>query len=280
MCIWDLMHGSEGWMQSLLHVHIEPQELDLLGSGKSQFCIQFTPYYDWRDSLGKRRAPSKEVSPTNKKSYSSLWCNGTKITWTASIQKPRELPKGTFLLCGDQAWAGIPSQLQGGPCMLGRLSLLALGKTQLFNWKKETQLTCQNRATLELDPNCDSQVVSWSFSKRIAASLFLPWAVAAKALSELSHLECWMGKQANLTSKALAQLLEDEETTRHATLQNRAAIDYLLLLHGHRCEEFEGLCCLNLSSNARSIHKTLQEMQQELHQLRTEGADWLQNLLR
>lgn len=111
------------------------------------------------------------------------------------------------------------------------------------------------------------------------ASIFLPWVAAAKALGELSHLECWLGKQANLTSSALAELLEDEETTRHATLQNRAAIDFLLLAHGHGCEEFEGMCCLNLSSNSQSIHKMLWEMKDQLHQLKEEGADWLKNLM-
>lgn len=66
-------------------------------------------------------------------------------------------------------------------------------------------------------------------------SVFLPWVAAAKALGELGTLECWVAKQANLTSTAVSDLLEDEKITRKAALQNRAAIDYLLLLHNRDC---------------------------------------------
>ncbi|KFV75694.1 hypothetical protein N308_03265, partial [Struthio camelus australis] len=37
-----------------------------------------------------------------------------------------------------------------------------------------------------------------------------------------------------------------------------AAIDFLLLAHGHNCKDFESMCCFNLSSNSESIHKQLQ----------------------
>ncbi|KFO55894.1 hypothetical protein N302_02521, partial [Corvus brachyrhynchos] len=131
----------------------------------------------------------------------------------------------------------------------------------------------------QLDPNCDSEVVSWSLSKRIAASYFLSGVAAAKDLGELTHLECCIGKHANLTSNALSQLLEDEETTRHATLQNRAAINFLLLSHGHSCEEFKGLCCFNLSSHSQSIHATIQKMKDQIKELKVEGeSDWVGNL--
>lgn len=51
-------------------------------------------------------------------------------------------------------------------------------------------------------------------------------------------------------------LLEDEEVTRQDTLQNREAMDFLLLLHGHECEDF----CLNLTSKAHNIHTALREI--------------------
>uniref|UniRef100_A0A8C3UM79 NmrA-like family domain-containing protein 1 n=1 Tax=Catharus ustulatus TaxID=91951 RepID=A0A8C3UM79_CATUS len=88
----------------------------------------------------------------------------------------------------------------------------------------------------------------------------LPWVAAAKALGGLGHLECWVVKQANLTSTAISFLLEDDKTTRQATFQNHAAIDFLLLLHGHECQEFEGLCCMNLASKAPNIHTALRDM--------------------
>lgn len=116
---WDLAKHWNAWMQSFPHAHTEPQELDLLGSAKARSCVHFNPIYQWQDSHQGQQTPSKEVSPTNKKDYSSTWCNSTDITQATSIQKPRELPKGIFLLCGERAWAGISSWLRGGPCTLG-----------------------------------------------------------------------------------------------------------------------------------------------------------------
>lgn len=112
-----------------------------------------------------------------------------------------------------------------------------------------------------MDPNYDSEIFHWTKSKRVAVSLFLPWVAAAKALGEVGHLECWAVKQANLISTAISSLLEDKEISRQATLQNHADIDFLLLLHGHECQECEGLCCMNLTSKAPNIHAALQDDQ-------------------
>lgn len=50
----------------------------------------------------------------------------------------------------------------------------------------------------------------------------------------------------------------------------KAAIDFLLLAHGHRCEEFEGLCCFNLTSHGMSIHSCIHEIQSAVQKLKTE----------
>ncbi|KFP69866.1 hypothetical protein N310_14075, partial [Acanthisitta chloris] len=39
-----------------------------------------------------------------------------------------------------------------------------------------------------------------------------------------------------------------------------AAIYFLLLAHGHGCEDFEGMCCMNLSDNSQSIFASIQEL--------------------
>ncbi|KFV39089.1 hypothetical protein N341_11633, partial [Tyto alba] len=39
-----------------------------------------------------------------------------------------------------------------------------------------------------------------------------------------------------------------------------ASIDFLLLVHGHGCENFNGLCCMNLSDHSKSIHKNTEEL--------------------
>ncbi|KFP95645.1 hypothetical protein N330_11634, partial [Leptosomus discolor] len=36
------------------------------------------------------------------------------------------------------------------------------------------------------------------------------------------------------------------------------AIGFLLLAQGHECEDFEGMCCMNLSDHSESIHKSIQ----------------------
>ncbi|KFQ09839.1 hypothetical protein N329_08662, partial [Haliaeetus albicilla] len=46
-----------------------------------------------------------------------------------------------------------------------------------------------------------------------------------------------------------------------------AAIDFLLLAHGHGCQDFDGLCCMSLSYHSTSVHAQIQELQRLSHQL-------------
>ncbi|KFP07580.1 hypothetical protein N300_05591, partial [Calypte anna] len=39
-----------------------------------------------------------------------------------------------------------------------------------------------------------------------------------------------------------------------------AAIGFLLLAHGHGCEGFDGMCCMDLNDSSRSIHQGMQEL--------------------
>ncbi|KFO97453.1 hypothetical protein N300_08514, partial [Calypte anna] len=39
-----------------------------------------------------------------------------------------------------------------------------------------------------------------------------------------------------------------------------AAIDFLLLAHGHDCEDFDGMCCMDLNDNSTSICQCIQEL--------------------
>ncbi|XP_037982585.1 uncharacterized protein LOC119696815 [Motacilla alba alba] len=255
----------------------EPTEFELLGSAHATLCFQFM-------INPSPLAKSFQLVRQNKIEYQAkAWCNTVIHINAASTfyGQPRTLPKNTFLICGDRAWAGIPSRLTGGPCTFGQLTLFSPNHTQIINWRKKnvTQDSARvKRNTHQIDPECDAEIVHWSRSKNIAVSVFLPWVAAAKALGELEHLECWVAKQANLTSAALMDLLADEEVTRQATLQNRAAIDFLLLLHNHQCEEFEGLCCLNLSSRAEDARKTIMKMADVVHDIKQETSDWLGNI--
>ncbi|XP_063275880.1 uncharacterized protein LOC134562417 [Prinia subflava] len=235
----------------------EPQELELLGSTKARFCIHFT------NEANTLNPKTKNVVQSNSLYHARSWCQGmAKGALPPQVyNNPKKLPKGVFLICGTHAWAGIPSHLSGGPCTLGKLGLFSPNKTQIMDWKQKKngahKSAISKRDLKNLDPNSDSEIVHWSKSKGVAVTIFAPWVSIAKNMGELAHLECWVAKQSKLTSKALYNLLQDEDLTRQATLQNRMAIDYLLLLHGHTCEEFEGLCCFNLSSRAQDTKQIL-----------------------
>ena len=84
-----------------------------------------------------------------------------------------------------------------------------------------------------------------------------------------------------MTTLVLNAMLEDLNSVRHALLQNRAAIDFLLLAQGHGCEDVEGMCCFNLSDHSVSIHKQLQWMQEHTQKIKEESdplGGWLNRL--
>ena len=64
-------------------------------------------------------------------------------------------------------------------------------------------------------------------------------------------------KQTNATPVALSGLLTGVDSVRLATLQNRAAVDFLLLAQGCGCEDFEGMCYMNLPDHSESIFKSI-----------------------
>ncbi|XP_036250215.1 uncharacterized protein LOC118693622 [Molothrus ater] len=257
----------------------EPPELDLLGSTNASLCFLFWFSPVLWDSRYTR------IKPIKNKYVAAQWCEtAVEIPIASTLgSEPLSLPWGIFFICGDRAWAGIPSRLVGGPCTLGQLSLFTPNLTKINDWKVKRappESVWSKRDLKDLDPECDSETIHWSKPKIVAVTLFLPWVSVAKSLGELARLECWVAKQANLTSATLSDLLSDEEIMRKATLQNRAAIDFLLLLHNHRCGEFEGLCCLNLSSWAEDARASIQKMQDMVHQIKQDTSDWLGDLFK
>ncbi|KFZ56114.1 hypothetical protein N321_03675, partial [Antrostomus carolinensis] len=54
-----------------------------------------------------------------------------------------------------------------------------------------------------------------------------------------------------------------------------AAIDFLLLAQGHGCEEFDGVCCMNLSDHSESIHTAINKLKENVKQLKVDNDDWL-----
>lgn len=197
-----------------------------------------------------------------------LWNNGTA----------KALPPGIFLICGDRAWQGIPRNALGGPCYLGQLTMLSPNFTTWMTYGPNiTGHHRSRRSVSQLPSDCSDEVQLWSATARIFASFFAPGVAAAQALKEIERLACWSVKQANLTSLVLNAMLEDMNSVRHAVLQNRAAIDFLLLAQGHGCQDVEGMCCFNLSDHSESIHKALQAMKEHTERIQVEDdpiGDW------
>ncbi|XP_066402870.1 uncharacterized protein [Molothrus aeneus] len=268
-------------VRGLIPLDSEPQELHLLGSAVAPVCIQF------RFTPRPGEKGYTVLNPSDPRYQATRWCKRPiKVPLSSTPGgKPLALPRGIFFICGDRAWAGIPSHHIGGPCAFGRLSLLTPNITQIYDWRNKSHSLNSTsdsarvkRDLKDLDPDCDSVIEHWAKPKIVALTIFLPWVSIAKSLGELARLECWVEKQANFTSAALSDLLYDEKMTRQATLQNRAAIDFLLLLHNHRCEEFEGLCCMNLSSRAEDARVAIDKMHGLISNIKQQTADWLGDL--
>ncbi|NXP74119.1 ENV1 protein, partial [Ramphastos sulfuratus] len=195
-----------------------------------------------------------------------LWNNGT----------PKVLPPNVFLICGDRAWQGIPKNAYGGPCYLGKLTLFTPRMSSLRNITRV-------RRSLGLTPDCRDDVELLYVAARTALAIFLPGGAAGAALNQLEKLACWAEKQANVTTEILEQLLVDQNSLRHALLQNRAAIDFLLLAQGHGCEDFEGMCCFNLSDHSEPIHKQLKWLREHTQKITVDHNpfdDWLRSIFR
>ncbi|NXK15851.1 ERB1 protein, partial [Herpetotheres cachinnans] len=187
----------------------------------------------------------------------------------------KALPPDVFLICGDRAWQGIPKNVYGGPCYFGKLTLLASDKRW---WETITGISKKKKRAVRLSPNCRDDVSLLSTTERILLSVLVPNVAVANVLNQIGKLACWAEKQVNVTTKILEQLLEDQNSLRHAILQNRAAIDFLLLAQGHGCEGFEGMCCLNLSNHGESIHRQIQWLKNHANKIQ-QSQGWLDNWL-
>ncbi|XP_064007782.1 lactosylceramide alpha-2,3-sialyltransferase isoform X2 [Pogoniulus pusillus] len=212
-----------------------------------------------------------ETWGVNKQFGPFLWNNGT----------PKALPHNTFLICGDRAWQGIPANVIGGPCYIGKLTLFAPKMADVIKIAKQEIKKRRKRAVSQLDPDCNDEVDLWSSTANIFSTLLTPWITIGHNSRLIARLACWSVKQANVTTNVLEQLLMDQNRLRHALLQNRAAIDFLLLAQGHGCEQFEGMCCFNLSDHSQSIHgelKWLREHTQKIKQNDDPLGEWLRGL--
>ncbi|KAK4813039.1 hypothetical protein QYF61_006530 [Mycteria americana] len=247
------MDQWDGWMSHRLQTNLEPQELNILGCVTATACLQFN--YTGTSKTLKRDVTASLAVYQN----GSMWCNYTSPNISKSTEVPFLLPAGILLICGDRAWQRIPSHISGGPCYLKK----------------------QKREIHKYQDGCNDKLDFWQAGKTLLTSFLAPGVAAAQALTTLNKLGCWVAKQNNATSAALSALLTDVDSIRHATLQNRAAIDFLLLVQGHGYEEFEGMCCMNLSDHSQTIYQQIKSLQKLIGKLKTSSIgleSWLTSL--
>lgn len=251
---------SQNWTQTCFMLN-EGKQTNVT-SQTHGFNVQ-GPYCGWNDS-----------SNLTLGAYGSSTSHGT---WPPS--PPKALPPGVFLICGDRAWQGIPANAFGGPCYLGRLTLFA---PALHNqhWLNLTLAKGQKRGKRELKTlgsDCRDDVELWGPAQRFFAAALAPHVAVAYAMTNLNKLACWAVKQSNVTTRILSEMSQDMNSLRHAVLQNRAAIDFLLLAQGHGCEDFKGMCCFNLSDHGQSIQKQLGWLKDHTQKIKVED-NWFDDL--
>lgn len=192
-----------------------------------------------------------------------LACNSTiAITFSYGYIK---LPTGWFLLCGLKAYSYLPANSTGGPCTLGRLTMLMPSLQRR-----------QRRSFQTLPPDCDSKTSLLTKAEYIALAVSLVGVpgLAARNSRSINSLACTLAKSLNTTSHALDALNKELRQVREATLENRAAIDYLLLRHNHGCEEFRGLCCFNLSDQSGLIERDIKNLKELAQNIGHNQSPW------
>ena len=85
-----------------------------------------------------------------------------------------------------------------------------------------------------------------------------------------------MVKALNATLQAISVPFISQELgqVRETVLENRAAIDYLLLRHNHGCEEFKGLCYFNLTDSSQLIEHKLKQVNDVVSNIKQRGILW------
>ncbi|CAM5107596.1 unnamed protein product [Natator depressus] len=132
------------------------------------------------------------------------------------------------------------------------------------------------RDATPLDSTCKSDVTLFSEAAALTFSLVGIPGLVVHNYHAVEHLACTVAKAINLTSTVLALLSHELGEVRQGMLQNRLAVDYLLLRHGHLCQEFAGMCCFNVTDAGPSVEADLlrlRKLAEGIHQ--QQGDAWL-----
>ena len=76
------------------------------------------------------------------------------------------------------------------------------------------------------------------------------------------------------TSQAISAISQELGQIREALLENRVAVDYLLLRQNHGCEEFKGLWCFNLTDSSQLIEHKVKQVNDAVSNIKQRGTVW------
>lgn len=96
--VMDPVNEWRLWTQLLPLAPFEPQELEIFGSTKMNFCLKFE-----LQEVTQAGNKTIDVTPNNIiYRNASACCKYTKVTAKPSLLVPAQLPWGIFFICGDR----------------------------------------------------------------------------------------------------------------------------------------------------------------------------------
>lgn len=192
------------------------------------------------------------------------------------------LPSGWFFTCGRYTFNYIPANMSHGTrCCLSRLTIFLPSSDVL----KHMPAQRMHKRSIPLSEDCDDSVNLLSKAEYNALTFSLVGipALAVGAYKEVMKLACAMVKNINYTSTAISMLNDEQKQHRQAILDNRAAIDYLLLLHHKSCSAVKGMCCFNLTDDSVPISQELERLKHLVEHIRQDSGNeiltWLTSWL-
>ncbi|XP_029473054.1 uncharacterized protein LOC115099520 isoform X1 [Rhinatrema bivittatum] len=171
------------------------------------------------------------------------------------------LPLGWFFTCGTTTFNYIPANISECTCCLSRLVPILPSKPSKVKQLLKSRRT-RDSTLVSLTPECDGNVslLNRYETTALAVALVGVPGMAMHAENQLTKLACNLAKSINATSHAIALLNQEQAALRNAIVNNRGAIDFLLLQHRYGCEVMPDMCCFNLTDNSLAIDQQIQKL--------------------
>ncbi|XP_039220534.1 uncharacterized protein LOC120317760 [Crotalus tigris] len=207
----------------------------------------------------------------------------TKICAESHLKWPDALPLALYAVrCAPRRQYNLsPYELMfGRPPTLLRRSLAGWPDLGHQGGTTSPNTTRYKRAEL-LTEDCESSrtLLNAAEYNALAVSLVGVPALDLRAHVNINSVACNLAKTINATSIALSAINQEMIELRKAILQNRAAIDYLLLRQHMGCEAFEGMCCFNLSDQSPVINKQIKVLHKMASELQIDSlGNWWSSL--